>query len=65
MRIAYKICLLAVGMIAAELALEVFDRHEHANQEENEQYCDMVHDGLWPDYQHTYSAECEQARVVK
>ena len=31
-------------------------------QAEQENYCEMVREGLWPDYRGTYRAECRQPK---
>ena len=31
-------------------------------QAEQEHYCEMVREGLWPDYRGTYRAECRQPK---
>lgn len=31
-------------------------------QAEQERYCEMVREGLWPDYRGTYRAECRQPK---
>lgn len=31
---------------------------------EAERYCQMVHDGAWPDYAHVYAAQCHADGTV-
>lgn len=31
---------------------------------ERNHYCQMVHDGAWPDYKHTYTRDCELPGVT-
>ena len=54
MKIRYLLVL--VGLSVGIGVAGTFDVEEEVHQQN--QYCQMVKDGAWPDYQQTYNSEC-------